>query len=472
MGTLKPDQVFAQLKRYQDELQGAKRLYVGYSGGLDSHVLLHALVSCYPRSTITAIHVNHGLSEQADDWQAHCQSVCNDLQIPLVCRRVEIVKQGKDATASLEAAARRARYRQFETLLGADDVLLLAHHMTDQAETVLFRLLRGAGVKGLSAMSDRRNVGAAKALRPLLSLTRSVLQSYADVNQLQWVEDSSNQNVQYDRNFIRHQIMPLMTQRWPQSETVIARAADHCREAQYLVDQLARSDLATMAVQAVFDKPWLANVIASLSLDKLLLLDDIRVKNVLRYWINSCASRLPSTEQLNSIVKTCCTQAAGAAPFITFAGIECRSYQGRLYLLRSLPSIDPTLTVNSDGCQSIDLPGNGRLAFSRTLGEGIKFGAGQQLEICYRSGGERCCPEGRAHSQKLKKLLQEYGVEPWVRHRIPVLYVDGVIASVIGLWHCSGHTVSSGEEGLSIHWDCPKYHVKNDCPDGSQANMI
>jgi tRNA(Ile)-lysidine synthase len=217
------------------QLEAAPQILVGFSGGLDSTVLLHLLCELLPPERITAVHIHHGLSDNADDWQQHAKALCHSLGVSLVTESVVVNQTG----AGLESAARDARYKVFEECLVEDGLLLLGHHADDQVETVLFRLLRGSGARGLSGIPQYRAVGSGHLIRPLLSWPKSSLHAYAKSQQLAWIEDESNQLEQFDRNYLRHSVIPVLAQRWPDYVQGIMRTAEQSGQADQLADSVA-----------------------------------------------------------------------------------------------------------------------------------------------------------------------------------------------------------------------------------------
>lgn len=269
--------------------RNAKTWRIAFSGGLDSTVLLHLLAHLAKTENLpalSALHIHHGLQAAADAWPEHCQSVCDALGVPLHVVRVQ-VQRG----ASLERAARDARYGAFVDATQVDDVLLTAQHQDDQAETLLFRLLRGAGVRGLSGMPNQRPVGRGLLVRPLLAVTRAELEAYATENHLNWIEDPSNQDRQFSRNYLRHQVFPVLTERWPQAMASMARSASHLNEAQALLNELAQIDLAE--ANTVSDFAWLG--VPSLELAALAKLSAARQRNALSHWLTAL-TRLPDSD--------------------------------------------------------------------------------------------------------------------------------------------------------------------------------
>lgn len=233
--------------------RSAPAWHIAFSGGLDSTVLLHLLANLANTDTLPplgAVHVHHGLQTAADAWPAHCQSICDNLGVPLRVMRVQV-----QPGASLERAARDARYQAFIEVTGAGQVLLTGQHRDDQAETLLFRLLRGAGVRGLSAMPAQRPLAAGYLVRPLLEVSRAELEAYAEEYQLEWIEDPSNADSRFSRNYLRHRVLPTLTERWPQAVSSLARTAEHLSEAQGLLGELAVMDLQAADQPSAF--PWL-----------------------------------------------------------------------------------------------------------------------------------------------------------------------------------------------------------------------
>ncbi|EJM37300.1 tRNA(Ile)-lysidine synthetase, partial [Pseudomonas sp. GM33] len=262
---------------------------IAFSGGLDSTVLLHLLAHLAKTESLpalSAIHVHHGLQAVADAWPEHCRSVCAALGIPLQTVRVRVAPG-----ASLERAARDARYHTFTEVTRPDEVLLTAQHRDDQAETLLFRLLRGAGVRGLSGMPRQRPLGKGHLLRPLLDVTRAELEAYANEHGLSWIEDPSNEDRQYSRNYLRHQVFPALTRRWPQAVATMARSAAHLTEAQGLLEELADMDL--REANSVSEFAWLG--LRSLELASLAQLSAARQRNALSHWLEPL-TRLPDTD--------------------------------------------------------------------------------------------------------------------------------------------------------------------------------
>ena len=274
-------------------LSTATRLVVGYSGGVDSHALLHYLAAHRAQlPPLLAVHIQHGLHPDSPQWSLHCEAVCGALNIDFVSIPVQL----EDIAAQgLEAAARTARYAAFSTLLAAGDMLLTAQHQQDQAETVLLQLLRGGGVKGLAAMPTAMPLGAGTLCRPLLLLSQSDIMVYAKQHKLTWIEDPSNADSRWDRNYLRQQVMPLLQNRWPAMGDTLSRSAAHCAEASDLLATLAAQDMTVMGCDKASE---------TLPIADLLALPLSQCKNVLRHWFMWRSLPTPSAVQLEQIIET------------------------------------------------------------------------------------------------------------------------------------------------------------------------
>lgn len=410
---------------------------VAFSGGLDSTVLLHLLVSLSRRMALPplrAVHVAHGLQTAAAAWPAHCQQVCAALGVPLRVQAVQVAPG-----ASLERAAREARYAALADELGAGELLLTAQHLDDQAETLLFRLLRGAGVRGLAGMPASRALGPGHLLRPLLTAGRAELEAYAAVHQLHWVEDPSNGDLQYSRNYLRQQVLPVLQQRWPQAATSMARTAEHLREAQDLLDDLARLDLASLSEPARF--AWLG--LPSLPLAPLLALSAARQRNLLRYWLAPMTA-LPDSDHWAGF-ESLLAAGGDALPVWRLAGGELHRADGRLWWLSGAwlqtPAPAPAALAFAGG--ELPLPGNGRLRLRGTAPAGV-------LRVAYRQGGEYMEIAGRG-SRDLKRLLNESGLPAFVRRRVPLLLCGERVLAVANLPGLDG----SAQGDWQLQWQPP-----------------
>ncbi|HEY5701217.1 MAG TPA: tRNA lysidine(34) synthetase TilS [Gammaproteobacteria bacterium] len=416
-------------------------LLVGFSGGLDSHVLLHGLstlCSAAAAGPLRAVHVHHGLHANADAWQEHCESVCQDLQVPLTVARVDV----RDNAQGPEAAARQSRYEAFEAQLARNEILCLAHHENDQAETFLLQLLRGAGPQGLSAMPVYTEFAAGGLLRPLLGASRSGICDYAEQSGLRWVEDASNADLRYDRNYLRHEVAPVLRARWPGAMRTIARAARH----QAAIARIANALGDAASLSAAGDGDTL-DCAALVRLDR-----DIATLAV-RAWLARGGYSSPTAKLMNRIFDEVIGAGEDANPLVAWRGVEVRRYRGRLHAMAPLAQADVDAVVPWNPPESLELP-HGRLEASPATGAGLDAGrcARGGVEVRFRSGGERCRPAGQTQSSTLKHWFQQQGIPPWKRDRVPLIYVDSELAAVAGVWICAGFESAPGEPGWLLRW--------------------
>lgn len=379
------DALKSKLLKIPGDFSPHSTLWIAYSGGVDSTVLLHVAASVFlPQGfCVKAIHVNHGLSPNANGWAEHCQETASALPIPLV---IEKISDKPSAGDSVEAWAREKRREIFKQVLKPGDILLTAHHAQDQAETVLLQAFRGAGVKGLAAMAPFAQFGAGFKWRPFLSVEKSEIQAYAQTHSLKWIEDESNAHARFDRNFLRHEIMPLLQKRWPGVTKTLGRVAQNCAEA---------------------------------TLDLRLRGDD---KFSLRTWIHAKTGKIPSRAQLEEIQLHVLEAKADATPCVKIGEYEVRRYQGQLYAIKteSLSVNLPVLTPE----------------FLQSQGINIESLDWFEVRVRFREGGERAKPKGRGHSQCLKKLFQEYQVPPWQRDTIPLVFYKDQLIMAMGVFVC------------------------------------
>ena len=436
----------ALLAPWQQQLDEATQILVALSGGLDSTVLLHLLATLVPAERLCAVHIHHGLSPNADDWQASAEDYCRSLDVQLLCETVEVIASGE----GIEAAARSARYKVFERLLQPGGLLLLGHHGDDQMETMLYQLLRGSGTRGMSGIPVQRPLGSGQLIRPLLSLGRSQLQAYAERRRLSWIEDESNTQDRFDRNYLRKHVVPAIAQRWPNYRQAMQLSAAHSAEAEQLAEILAQQDLSRLDLREE-RAGW------SISIQQLLKLDDLRQRNIHRHWPALRDLPRPNKKIIAEINNSVIQINDAAEPLLEWQGMQWRRFQGRLYLLVCTGAefdsqqqygwdIDKTIG------QELEIADGSHLVAREAIGEGLALAPNQPLRISYRQGGERCRPAGRGHSNSLKKLFLEYGVEPWWRDRTPLLYVDKTLVAVGDYWVCEGWQAQTGQSGKKILW--------------------
>jgi tRNA(Ile)-lysidine synthase len=420
----------------------AERYWVAYSGGLDSHVLLQALASVRADmpAPLTAIHVNHGLSERAGEWAGHCREVCAGLG-------VEFHEVAIDAAAprgeSQEAWSRQLRYDAFRQQLGARHMLLTAHQADDQAETLLLQLLRGAGPAGLAAMPAVSEFARGWHARPLLGFSRRELRNYAQSSGLHWVEDESNLDLRFDRNYIRNEVMPRLQERWPGLTSTLGRAAALQSEAAKLLTQLAGIDMHSCYEPAS----------GTLRLDCLETLEPARQRNLLRHWIKYRGLTVPDQRQLQAILTDLIPAREDAVPCVRWPGGEIRRYRRGLYAVASLPETHGQALRRWEMTQPLDLP-LGTLSASRQRGRGMRAALcpDASVNVQFREGGESLRRRGQEHHQQLKKLFQAHGIPPWLRTYVPLLYIKDRLASVAGIWLEDEFEAGENEEGWLIEW--------------------
>lgn len=425
----------------------ADTYWVAFSGGLDSQVLLHALAGLRADlpGRLGAIHVNHNLQAAAADWANRCRGFC---QVQGIEYRELAVRARAQAGESPEAAARQARYRAFSDELVSGEVLLTAHHQDDQAETLLLQLLRGAGPKGLAAMPAVSVLGQGRLLRPLLEVGRAQLHAYAERHALQWIEDPSNAQLDFDRNFLRHRILPALRGRWPALGKVLARAAVHQAEAAHLLEDLARLDLARAPGASETE-----NGVCTRSIPMLLALSAPRRANLLRYWLHQHGAPVPSTAVLARIDRDVLNAAQDAEPEVHWGGVVVRRYRDRLFL-ETQPQTEPVADLYPWSAEQAVAIAGGVLSPVRGVGKGVavRHLAGRTLRVAFRRGGERLQPAGRREHHSLKHLFQDAGVPPWERARVPLLYLDDILIAVAGYWVCEGFQADMQEPGVVFSW--------------------
>jgi tRNA(Ile)-lysidine synthase len=382
------------------------------------------------------VHVNHGLSPHAAAWAAHCATVCDALNVKLTQRTI-------DARAvvgeSPEDTARQGRYAVFSELLGDNDVLLTAHHQDDQAETVLLQLFRGAGPKGLAAMPDCKPLGKGSHLRPLLNHARTDLESYAKQNQLSWIEDESNQNTDFSRNFIRHDILSVLKSRWPSMANTLARVAANCAEAQQMLDALALEDLINVK----------GSVADTLSVKKILHLTPDRQRQILRYWLTQLNFRVPGAKKLQQIQHDILYAGIDRLPQVAWKGVELRRYRDNIYALPRLNFHDATQVFAWDFQAVLSLPGIGELQAEAVRGDGLRADLGP-VSIRFRQGGESCHLPGRDCHHDLRKLMQVWDVPTWQRDRIPLVFVGKKLVAALGYFTDSDFVAIANQTGYRI----------------------
>ena len=398
---------------------GQRNFLVAYSGGLDSHVLLH-LMSRIPDIAVRAVHIDHGLQDVSPWWSRHCRDICSDLGVPLERLSLKLeVPSGQ----SVEAYARSKRYAAFDDLLEPDEVLLTGHHQNDQAETLLIQLLRGAGGAGLASMPMISGFAQGQHLRPLLNTPREQLEAYADHHNLNFVEDTSNADLRFDRNFLRHQILPQLKERWPGSVQTLSRAAMLQGETQRLLDSYVSQDLEFMA----------GSVEGTLSAQLVLQCQPERRRALIRQWIANSGFRFPTSKKLQHIISDVFQAGPDANPLVHWEAAQVRRYRDDVYIMSPLVEHDIYQSFAWDAqkdlkIESLDL--TLEASYLEAWAEKIKNGS---LMVSFRQGGEVIKPAGSDKTLTLKDLFQQFSIPPWLRDRIPLLFLDDELIIVWGV---------------------------------------
>jgi len=403
-------------------------VWVAYSGGLDSTVLLHRLVQLRSEHhfSLKAIHIHHGLSSKADAWQRHCQNTCQEWQVEFMTHKIDLSQE----RGNIEARARSLRYAHFSSLLKEKDILCTAHHQDDQAETFLLQLVRGAGPKGLSAMPTEIDLGQGKLRRPILRIKREILLDYAIQHDLSWVDDESNQETRFSRNFMRHKILPILKKRWPSVTETITRSSQHCAESEALLNEYA-SQLMTSCMN--HRQNFRISLLKSLTL--------MQQKLVLRYWLKKQHLALPGDAQLTNALHMLLQAADDKNPIACWDNIEIKRYRDELYIMHQAPFHDAQQVLSWKNLSApLVIPSLGlKLSVTKKLGNGIKTAYSTVWEIRFRG-----------QNAALKKRFQSWGVPPWERSRIPLLYINNELAAVLGHEIKEKFRVTKNEEGFSI----------------------
>lgn len=410
-------------------------LCVAFSGGPDSTALLHALAQLPAARArgLRALHVDHGLHADSAAWAAHCRHFCADLGLDCEVARVQVQTHRGEG---VEAAARHARYAAFAAHLRAGETLLLAHHRDDQAETVLLKLLRGAGPEGLGGMRERRPLRQGELWRPLLrDVTRAQLRDYVALHGLPCIDDPSNADTRLARNHLRHEILPRIAAHWPQAtdsilhSAALSRAAADALRTQWLAAFATLHDTATGSLDAT---GWLA------------LAPALR-EPLLDHWLHARGLPAPTTAQRMQIERQCRAR-AGQSPCIRWRGAELHVWKGRLWARAPVPAIDPGWQAAWQG-EPLALPDGGKLALHDAHAR-----LPAPLAVRLRQGGERIKPAGDAHTRELRDLFQQAMLPPWQRPACPLLYEGEELVAVADRWISSRGRALFDAAGSLPHW--------------------
>ena len=444
MPSFSPDALWSALAA-ADPQAGERRLCLALSGGLDSTVLLEALCRLRDRlaaGCLRAVHVHHGLHPEADDWARHCAALCARLDLPLEVLQVDARPAPGE---SPEAKAREVRYAALASALAADEALLTAHHADDQLETVLIQLLRGAGVAGLAAMPAAASFGPARHLRPLLGFTRAELVDWAGSEGLSgWVEDPANEELRYARNHLRSEVLPALRAHWPAAAAAVGRSARHCAEASGLLDEIAALD-AAMAVSG-----------AAIRVSTLRTLSPARQRNLVRWQARQLGLAVPDERRLATLLGQVLDADPDKQPQVEWGEVVALRHDDRLWLAPAASLPEPSAELAwPDPRQPLALgAGLGALALVPSEQGGLGQGAltAGPWRVVTRRGGERLDLPGRAGTRALKKLLQEAGLPPWIRARLPLVEIGGRLAAAGDHWVDAAFWAPAGEPAWRVEW--------------------
>lgn len=419
--------------------------WLAYSGGVDSQVLLHILGQSNMTAKLRAIHVDHGLHPDADSWSRHCQASCEQLTIPISILKLDLDQNSKQ---SLEAQAREGRYTAMANLLGTNDMLLTAHHGDDQLETLLLQLLRGGGVRGLAAMPLTRQLAKANLIRPLLDVSRQEILQYADAAGLQWVEDSSNQDVSFDRNLLRHEVIPVVKKRWTSVLKTTARVTNNMADAMQLMDELAELDWQQNHTDNAF----------RLHIPDLQKLSPARQRNLVRHWLRANALTVPDSVHLQRIFDEVIQARQDASPEVIWQGTEVRRYDDSLYCMPLLASPEPGWSHDWSSVSLVLPAALGQLHIvDASAGIDKDIWDAAKVTVTFRFNGLSCTPAGRQGSRSFKRLCQDYGIPPWLRDRVPLIMLDGELAAVGDYLVCDKFVAKDRQAAVKINWQRPLF---------------
>lgn len=428
--------VRARLAALEDELGRPARYVVAFSGGVDSTVLLKLLVEdVTDRLPVIAVHVDHQLHPESASWAEHAVGIARSFGVDCPVLRV---LPDTAAGRGVEAAAREARYAALEAFLEPGDWLLSGHHADDQVETLLLNLLRGSGPDGLAAMPESRPFAGGWLVRPMLAVSRTELARYAERERLDWIEDPSNAERDYDRNYLRHEVLPVIGARWPDAGTRIQRSIERLKEASDVLAELGRADIGGVTGES-----------GAIELGRLRDLSAPRQRNALRAAVRAAGLPLPPRDVLEALRRDLVPARDDAMPLVAWPGGEARRYRERLYLMPPLPA-PPSAALPFAG-ERLRLPGDlGELRLEPGTARGIAPALVEAgLTVRWRDGGERLKPAADRPTRPLKKLLQEASILPWMRDRLPLIYAGEQLVAVADRWVADD---AASSPGVGVRW--------------------
>jgi tRNA(Ile)-lysidine synthase len=431
-------------------------LVIAYSGGVDSQVLLHGVAELKNQNIIKqdvmAVHINHGLSPIANEWQSFAKQQCEQLNIHFETINIEIIDKPR---TSLEAQARDKRYQVLESISPNSALIFTGHHQDDQVETFFLSLKRGSGLKGLSAMASESEFGSKnqKLLRPLLNISRESIVHYAKEHQLEWIEDESNSDTRFDRNFLRKDILPHLKERWPSFNQSVIRSTQHCQEAQQILDEVAKQDLAQCSLEGDV-----------LAVPGLMSLSKARFNHAIRLFIYRHQGLMPSKPQLQQLYQQLSSAEPDKNPEVKLGDFWLRRFQDKLFLTSEFQSvIDWQYDIDiEESNQAIELPDRlGHLSLwigqegisdndeksELSLPENI-----QSITLAFAHDNPKVLPDYRHQNRPLKKVLQELSIPPWQRKRLPLIFINNELAAVIGHFVCKPFILGVHTKKIIVHW--------------------
>ena len=420
------------------------KLGIAFSGGLDSSVLLNLISDqVIPKDRITALHINHGINNDSDKWEEFCAQIADGLGVDFKSWKL------KDLDKISEDILRNKRHEVFKSWADHNDLIITGHHLDDHIETVLFRLFRGTGIKGLEGIREISKVRDINFYRPFLKNKKKEILKYAQEHNLSWVEDDSNRESKFSRNMIRNDLMPKIISRWPSIGKSIGKLSEEAKWNQKILTDIAREDLAY--IDARKDK---------INMQRLKTLSNERQKNVIVFWLNNQNAIYVPSKLIFQILSSIAEPSSESRSFIIHSDspnndirVIVSSKEIRMVDQGSLKPLPENLRVNWDLKNSIKIP-SGELSTQESYGKGLdKKYLKDNVIIKARVGGERCKPFGRDKSQKIKNLFQEFEIPDWKRNSIPLIYINDRIAAVGDLWVCDEFHTNLDESGISIVWN-------------------
>ena len=419
------------------------RYVVGYSGGIDSTVLLHAINKMTGHIPVVAVHINHQLIPQAAEWEKHCRKFSESISVEFLSRKVII---DMNSGYGLEAASRKERYDSFKQLIRKNDYLLTAHNQDDQVETVLLNIFRGCGLRGIRGIPASRKFFEGRLVRPLLRVSRNEISEYAKKYKLSWIEDPSNQYQKYDRNFLRHKILAQLKTRWPAVNNNVRKTSELASEINAELKEIAFIDAPLFYKNNQLDIQAIKN------------LSPARQKNILRYALLSLGFPLPSSVKLNQIINEVINARVDRQPLVQWSDVQVRRYRKKIYFLSEYfqPKDNNIEKIYLNGPNWQLGKGLGSLSLEKS-DIGIKRSIAKEgFNVTFRAGGEKIKPLGSGYSRKVKKLFQEAAVVPWMRENIPLLFYEGNLIAVADMWLDKSY---AADNGYIIRWnERPKIH--------------